>query len=606
MSALATAVDPQGSLYNVRLLPLWFISVYLMAAWAFGTGCIAVATAWRRARERRWEEATEVAPWSESPSPRRPWEEPRTPGEIGVRAPDASSLPGGHHLARWGPAAVSGAVIGLLAVMAAVVPPFVVPASWLPVTLGPNEVTNWSNYNYQGYEGQASYPEYKSIIETMESVSKRYGCGREMWEYSSSEDRFGTPEALMLLPYWTNGCIDSMEGLLFESSATTPYHFLNQAELSAAPSEPEVGLPYGAVDVTLGVEHLQLLGVKYFMAETPEVEQEAAVDPSLQLVAKTGPWTYDYNGAITHTTWDIYLVKDSLARHPSGQRPGRPLGRQAGTIELARERHGRGAGPELVRRPRQMGRRAGPERAPGLAPHPGDPRPPDRQTRRDHSGHRRHSDRLHRQLPCLTGRDAGPGQGLLLPQLARDRRGRSVARHAQSHGGRAHQPRRDPHLRVLWRGLSRVAGHPDRAGRPGWVVRRADRPPLESQEESRSVEGAAKSPIATPTQDVAEGQEIPVILITVDGAEPADQLAPPLSVPTGAAVPPAWQTSAELQPTARKSRCATGTAGVCPTHVIPPSAVRTIDCAGELPTATQTCKDGHETPLNCVLSWLNT
>ncbi len=46
--ALATAVDPQGSLYNVRLLPLWFISVYLMAAWAFGTWCVIVATAWRR------------------------------------------------------------------------------------------------------------------------------------------------------------------------------------------------------------------------------------------------------------------------------------------------------------------------------------------------------------------------------------------------------------------------------------------------------------------------------------------------------------------------------------------------------------------------------
>ena len=49
----------------------------------------------------------------------------------------------------------------------------------------------------------------------------------------------------MLLPYWTSGCIDSMEGLLFESSTTTPYHFINQAELSAGPSEPEVGLPYG-------------------------------------------------------------------------------------------------------------------------------------------------------------------------------------------------------------------------------------------------------------------------------------------------------------------------------------------------------------------------
>ena len=41
--------------------------------------------------------------------------------------------------------------------------------------------------------------------------------------------------ALMLLPYWTDGCIGSMEGLYFESSATTPYHFLNQSELSEAP-----------------------------------------------------------------------------------------------------------------------------------------------------------------------------------------------------------------------------------------------------------------------------------------------------------------------------------------------------------------------------------
>jgi hypothetical protein len=182
--------------------------------------------------------------------------------------------------------------------------------------VGPNEVTNWSSYNYEGYEGQSSYPEYHSIIETMQAVSRRYGCGREMWEYSDSENRFGTPEALMLLPYWTNGCIDSMEGLLFESSTTTPYHFIDQAELSAGPSDPEVGLPYGPVDVTLGVQHLQLLGVRYFMAETPTVEQQADADPALKLVARTGPWTYDYSGVLTHTTWDIYVVKDSTLVTP--------------------------------------------------------------------------------------------------------------------------------------------------------------------------------------------------------------------------------------------------------------------------------------------------
>jgi hypothetical protein len=320
-SALALTFDPQGSLYNVRLLPLWFISVYLMAAWAFGIGCIAVAEAWRRFRVRRWEaaETAVVAPWSDGPPPRRPWEDPRTPAELaeGWATEVGTALtPRRAPSQRWAPAAVGGAALGLLATMAAVVPPFILPASSLPVTVGPNEVTNWSSYNYEGYEGQASYPEYRDIITTMERVTKRYGCGRDMWEYSDSENRFGTPEALMLLPYWTNGCVDSMEGLLFESSATTPYHFLNQAELSQTPSDPEVGLPYGSVDVTLGVEHLQLLGVKYFMAETPVVEQEAAADPQLTLVATSGPWTYNYNGTDTKTTWDIYTVRNAAIVTP--------------------------------------------------------------------------------------------------------------------------------------------------------------------------------------------------------------------------------------------------------------------------------------------------
>ena len=313
-SALATALDPQGSLYNVRLLPLWFISVYLMAAWAFGTGCIAVAEWWRRLRARQWEERGQAAPWAEGPPTQRPWEVPQTFGDLSVGASDGLTRRRAPS-PRWAPAAVSGAVLGLLAVMVIVAAPFVVQPSSL-VHAGPNEVTNWSVLNYAGYEAQPAYPEYRSVIQTMEAVSKRYGCGRAMWEYSDTEQRFGTPEALMLLPYWTSGCIGSMEGLLFESSATTPYHFLDQAELSAGPSDPEVGLPYGPLDVTLGVRHLQLLGVKYFMAETAQVEQEANADPALKLVATTGPWASNYNGAVANTTWDIYVVRNSALVTP--------------------------------------------------------------------------------------------------------------------------------------------------------------------------------------------------------------------------------------------------------------------------------------------------
>ena len=82
-SALATALDPQGSLYNVRLLPLWFISVYLMAAWAFGTGCIAVAERWRRvARPGGGRNRHRRQHGPRAQTPHRPGEEPRTPGDI--------------------------------------------------------------------------------------------------------------------------------------------------------------------------------------------------------------------------------------------------------------------------------------------------------------------------------------------------------------------------------------------------------------------------------------------------------------------------------------------------------------------------------------------
>ena len=141
-------------------------------------------------------------------------------------------------------------------------------------------------WNYSGYERKAAYPEYRGVIQAMSKLP----CGRAHWEYESNLDRYGTPMALMLLPYWTHGCIDSMEGLYFESSATTPYHFLNAAELSKAPSNPERNLPYKSLDVATGVKHLQLMGVRYYMAFSPDALAQAHANPDLRLVATSKPW----------------------------------------------------------------------------------------------------------------------------------------------------------------------------------------------------------------------------------------------------------------------------------------------------------------------------
>ncbi len=107
-------------------------------------------------------------------------------------------------------------------------------------------VPSWARWNFTGYEGKPAYPEYHDIVQTMGDLGQTNGCGRAMWEHEEQHDRYGTPMALMLLPFWTDGCIGSMEGLYFEASATTPYHFLNQDELSTAPSNAQRDLPYVA------------------------------------------------------------------------------------------------------------------------------------------------------------------------------------------------------------------------------------------------------------------------------------------------------------------------------------------------------------------------
>ncbi|MCU1499170.1 MAG: hypothetical protein JWM47_3123, partial [Acidimicrobiales bacterium] len=89
---------------------------------------------------------------------------------------------------------------------------------------------------------------------------------------------------------WTDGCIGSQEGLYFESSTTVPVHFLMQAELSDKPSSPQRELPYPTFDIDAGVRHLQLLGVKYYLAVTPRAVQAASAHRDLTEVSVSGPW----------------------------------------------------------------------------------------------------------------------------------------------------------------------------------------------------------------------------------------------------------------------------------------------------------------------------
>jgi 6-pyruvoyl-tetrahydropterin synthase related domain len=293
---------PEHAIWNTRFLPFWLLSWAFLAAMGateiarFLAFLVSSAYAWIRdgdlqdARARAWAEiatadddsavapeARKEAAWAlaDRRFDRGPegWEPParlsRTVVERGRRRLGAIGL------------AVVVALGGAYALNRA----FTATGNNSAIA-----IRGWASWNYSGYESKASYPQYKAIMTGMEQVADAYGNGRALWEPSSGEpdaiNSYGTSLALMLLPYFTHGKIASMEGIYFESSATTDYHFLTVSECAQHPSNPVRGLVYGSptADFDLCVKHLQMLGVRYYMAWTPETQKLASRNPQLTLV----------------------------------------------------------------------------------------------------------------------------------------------------------------------------------------------------------------------------------------------------------------------------------------------------------------------------------
>ncbi len=270
-------LSPQFRLWNARVLPFWFFSILLLAAY----GAVALTHGFSAAL--RW------------------YGEPRRTFR---RAPV------------WGTVAASIAVFIGSGMPLNLVPDRLPVPSVKKGRIGIQQavrstdaspVTGWSGYNFKGYEGQAAWPEYKALMGEANRVGKTVGCGTAMWEYDDARlNSFGTTLSLMLLPYWTKSCIGSVEGVYFESSATAPSHWLNAALTTApaennpdgskktsGPSNPQRDLPYhsfaqGTYEIETGIRKLEKFGVRYYIAMTEISKKLADVSPQLTKVGASG------------------------------------------------------------------------------------------------------------------------------------------------------------------------------------------------------------------------------------------------------------------------------------------------------------------------------
>ncbi len=268
---------PQHRFWNARILPFWYLSIYLLAAVGVWVLVKAFASSLTSPSNNSTDDSTglstriTVTKWARLASPLLAWL-----AALGFVALYLGILPWQRYTDgefRWGPLTVDES--------------------------DRNFVQGWASWNFTGYEQRSGYPTYSSLIEAVSQLGEDHGCGSLLWEYEADElGSYGTPMAPMLLPYWTDGCIASMEGLYFESSPTVPFHFLMQSELSQSPSRAMRGLPYSGLDFELGVAHMQMSGVRYYAAFSTEALKAAERSGALKPVAYADPWV-------------VYAVTDS-------------------------------------------------------------------------------------------------------------------------------------------------------------------------------------------------------------------------------------------------------------------------------------------------------
>lgn len=290
--AFAFIFMPQGRLWNARIIPFYYLTLYLLAMMFLAELGWGIANAFRRKRS-----LVDVGDGLQIAAPM-------------MAFVVALSMIIPHQAApTWWPSAFNS-----------------IP--WHSPDSGSerSDISGWAKWNYEGYDGKRAsgeyykpaHEEYLRVINMMDEIGKTNGCGRVLWEFESDLNRFGTTMALQLLPKYTKGCMGSMEGLFFESSPTVPYHFLAAATLSKAPSNPMRNLPYEALNVSRGVDYLQLMGIKYYLALSPEAIAQAENEPRLQRRDSTSA-ADDETG--TTRVWVAYEVADTELVAPLQLKP---------------------------------------------------------------------------------------------------------------------------------------------------------------------------------------------------------------------------------------------------------------------------------------------
>ena len=179
---------------------------------------------------------------------------------------------------------------------------FLIYTTLVSLTFGTlSYLPHWLNWNFSGYESKNNWADITTLYEGLDSLEP----GRIMWEPNSDLNKYGTPMVLMTIPMFTDH--QSVEGLYFDSSITTPFHFLTVSGVAERPSNPVGGLNYINGEFDKGFRLMEELGVDYFIAYTSSIKDKANANENFNFL-----FSNEVFNVYSINTEKVELVEDNL------------------------------------------------------------------------------------------------------------------------------------------------------------------------------------------------------------------------------------------------------------------------------------------------------
>lgn len=181
-------------------------------------------------------------------------------------------------------------------------------STWLHSS-NPAYYRNAATTALSGLQSASKWKLLNSGYQAIEKAGELNGCGAIETEYLPLT--FGTGYPWGLLSLDSKGCLSVADGPFFESSVTRDSLAALTPLISTLYPSTDIqsGIDTGAPEnLTTGVNMMQALGIKYYVAYEPHTTALAAKQPDLTLVSVLG-------------IWHVYLVKDAPPVAPAQYQP---------------------------------------------------------------------------------------------------------------------------------------------------------------------------------------------------------------------------------------------------------------------------------------------